>query len=268
MHRFTGYYKDFESGMDYANARYRDIDFKSVDPHAESYPHISPYNYAGWCPTMITDPTGMDWYKAEDGTVTWTDHTNQKAMDDNNVTGTYMGKAVVTFDGSRNEKLGKGDNLFGEGANLATATVYGPNGADDIQTYDAFTMSSDFSKFGAIADGEYDVNYKVPGKGGALKSNWAVNNTDPVDCLDGKNPSRINPYSKTQKNQIWIHSSNRNGKMLPKDREGNTHPVSTGCLIIVPSKYDGTGKSTNNGWHQFNKQLEGVKLFKLILNRK
>lgn len=35
----------------------------------------------------------------------------------------------------------------------------------------------------------YDVTYRIPGKGGALKSNYAVNDAGPVDCIDRKNPS-------------------------------------------------------------------------------
>ena len=179
-------------------------------------------------------------------------------MDDAGTKGCYLGEAVAVFEGSRDEKLGKEDNLFGEGAILAKATVYGIRGADDIKEYDAFTMSSDFSKYGAFADGQYTVNYKDPGKKGNLKSSWALNNGGVVDCLDGKNP---NPkgYSATQKNGIYIHRSNNNGWA------GGT--VSTGCLLIVPSTYDSKGNSTNNGWDQFNNQLKGVKCFPLILRR-
>ena len=163
---------------------------------------------------MRIDPDGMadDWYESASGNITWTDCKSQQGLDANGIKGTYLGQAVAVFEGSQNEKLGKGNNLFGEGAVLAKATIYGPNGVDDIKEYDAFTMSSDFSTFGAIDNGTYTVNYRNPGKGGQLKSNWAVNNTMPVDCLDGKNPNPIEGYSKTQKNGIYIiHSSNRDG---------------------------------------------------------
>ena len=95
-------------------------------------------------------------------------------------------------------------------------------------------MSSDFEKVGAIENGDYLVNYENLGKRGALKSNWAVNstnNTNVVDCLDGINPSPIFPYSKTQKNTIYIHSSNRNGFAGKITQEGKlTGVISTGCL--------------------------------------
>ncbi len=234
-----------------------------VDPLSDKYPNLTPYAYCANNPIILVDPDGRDWYEVENAEtkqkeIKWTDHKSQAAMDENKVKGTYLGEVVAVFEGSRDEKLGKGDNLFGEGAVLAKATVYGTGGADDIKEYDAFTMSSDFSKYGAIADGQYTVNYKYPGKTGALKSNWALNNGGAVDCLDGKNPNP-NGYSATQKNGIYIHRSNNNGWA------GGT--VSTGCLLIVPSTYDSKGNSTNNGWDQFNNQLEGVKSFQLILRR-
>lgn len=165
-------------------------------------------------------------------------------------------KAVVVFEGSRSEKLGEGQNVFGKGAVLAKVTVYGPKGKNDIARYKGFTMSSDFKKYGAIDDGVYTVNYRSPGKDGALKSNWAVANTGPVNCLDGKNPSPVQPYSKTQKNGIYIHCTNNNGWAGA--------PVSTGCLLVVPSR------PNQPGWAAFDQQLKAARplagfIFKLIV---
>jgi len=182
----------------------------------------------------------------------------------------YLGKAVVHFKGSRDEKLGEGQNLFGKGAKLADVTVYGPKGENDIEHYKGLTMTSDFGTFGAIDDGDYPVSYRNPGKSGALKSNWAINNTDPVNTLDGVNPSPIHPYSDTQKDGIYIHTSNRNG-WAGKMYVNNDGPlkgtlkgaVTTGCLIIVPTQYDIKGNVKSIGWDEFNQQLKGVKQFHL-----
>jgi hypothetical protein len=133
-------------------------------------------------------------------------------------------------------------------------------------------MSSNFKLFCAIDNGEYDVIYREKGKSGKLTSHWAINNTEPVNCLYGNNPSPISPYSKTQKNGIYIHSSNKNGFAgviySDKTHQKISSAISTGCLLIVPSLYDKDGKSLNNGWDQFNDQLRNVKSFKLILERK
>ena len=260
---FSAKERDAETGFSYFGARYYSSDLSvwlSVDPMADKYPSMSSYVYCADNPIKLVDPNGEDWYEVENTEthemeIKWTDHKSQADMDAAGVKGTYLGEAFMDIKGSRSEKLGAGNNLFNEGAVLAKATVYGPSGKDDIKEYDAFTMSSDFSKYGAIADGDYTVNYRDPGKSGPLSSNWAVNDAEPVNCLDGKNP---NPkgYSPTQKNGIYIHRSNNNGDMLPSG-----HPVSTGCIIIVPSR---TGK---NGWNEFNQQLSGVSSFKMRLKR-
>lgn len=117
-------------------------------------------------------------------------------------------------------------------------------------------MSSNFSKYGAIDDGKYTVNYVNPGKTGKLKSNWAINDRKAVNSLDGVNPSPIDPYSSTQKDGIFIHRSNNDGSA------GGV--ISTGCLLIVPTKYV-DNKPINIGWDQFNTQLQGVRSFQLIL---
>ncbi len=158
--------------------------------------------------------------------------------------------------------MGEGSNLFGAGAKLADVTVYGPNGKNDIQHYKGFTMTSDFNTFGAIADGEYTMNYRTPGKSGKLKSNWAINNTNPVNTLGGDNPSPLHPFSSTQKDGVYVHSSNSTGFAGSIYNNGNlTGAITTGCLLIIPS---GHGM---NGFSEFNSQLQGVSAFHLVLTR-
>ncbi len=234
----------------------------TLDPLAEKYYSISPYAWCGNNPVGMVDPDGMEWFwysvdgKA-DPTWNWRDekeyHTG--VNDENGKEVVLQGKeAVVVAEGSLDEKLGEGNNLFGKGAKLATFTVYGPSGKDDIKTYRGFTMTSNFKKYGAIANGEYEVNFRNPGKSGRIKSNWAVNNTRAVNCLFGCNPNPIDPYSSTQKDGIYFHSTLGNeGKVGSR--------TSTGCILIVPS---GNGE---NGWNEFNVQLSKVSSFHFVLNR-
>lgn len=45
--------------------------FTTIDPHAESYYHLSPYSYCGGNPVNRIDPTGMDWVEGADGNIVW-----------------------------------------------------------------------------------------------------------------------------------------------------------------------------------------------------
>jgi RHS repeat-associated protein len=59
---FSAKEKDEESGYGYFGARYYDSDLSiwlSVDPLANKYPSLSPYNYCANNPIMLVDPNGM-----------------------------------------------------------------------------------------------------------------------------------------------------------------------------------------------------------------
>ena len=120
----TGKERNSETGFSYFGARYYDSDLMtswlSVDPMTDKYPNISPYAYCAWNPIKLVDPDGKDWYETENNEtkqkeIKWTDYKSQEEMDKNKQSGTYLGKAVVVFDGYNDEKLGtkqKGDNLL------------------------------------------------------------------------------------------------------------------------------------------------------------
>ena len=62
-YQFTGYEKDQETGLHYAEARYYDSRlsiFNSTDPMWHKYPHQSNYTYCNNNPLMYRDPTGRD----------------------------------------------------------------------------------------------------------------------------------------------------------------------------------------------------------------
>ena len=62
--RFTGKERDEETSYGYFGARYMDYSMMtmwlSVDPMADKYPGISPYNYCMWNPVKLIDPDGRD----------------------------------------------------------------------------------------------------------------------------------------------------------------------------------------------------------------
>jgi RHS repeat-associated protein len=60
-YKFTGKERDSETGLDYFGARYFDSKYgrwMSVDPLAEKYPGLSPYNYSLNNPINLYDPNG------------------------------------------------------------------------------------------------------------------------------------------------------------------------------------------------------------------
>ena len=63
---FTGKERDEETGYGYFGARYMDHELMtswlSVDPMADKYPSISPYNYCMWNPVKLVDPDGKEVY--------------------------------------------------------------------------------------------------------------------------------------------------------------------------------------------------------------
>lgn len=59
----SGKEKDSETGYYYFGARYYNPNLSlwlSVDPMADKYPSLSPYNYCAWNPMKIVDPNGME----------------------------------------------------------------------------------------------------------------------------------------------------------------------------------------------------------------
>ena len=86
---FTGKETDCETGLSYFGARYYDptllTSWTAVDPMADKYPSLSPYNYCAWNPMRLVDPDGNEMWKPEvlaDGSVNYIkeDYDNAKTL--------------------------------------------------------------------------------------------------------------------------------------------------------------------------------------------
>lgn len=238
------------------------VGWDRMDKLCEDYCHLNPYGYCGGNPVCMKEELGMYWFyyaQDENSEPTWN-------WRDENVyrTGQFDSKgkeivlqgyeAVVEYKGSYNERLSKDGNMLSEDAFLADVNVYGPNGADDVQHYKGFTMSSNPSRFGVVKDGNYLVQ-KVsrPGPFGSI---WALNGRGRVPEWSGfnpKHPSRRPAYL----DGVFIHRSNWNGFAGEFLKNGVWHGVSEGCLLVSPTH-----------WNKFNKQLSKVNSFLLNLKRK
>jgi hypothetical protein len=74
--------------------------FLTIDPLAEKYPWLSPYVYCNNNPVNYIDPTGMDWYQAENGNVMWRRSQDKDYTDDdgnvwNNIGTEYLFHSVL-----------------------------------------------------------------------------------------------------------------------------------------------------------------------------
>ena len=261
-YKYNGKELDRTHGLDWYDYGARNYDaflpmFTSLDPHCESYYNVSPYVYCGNNPILLVDPNGMDWYSTKDSVlvngkisavvrIRYTECCSQEQLSKKGIKGEYLGETVVVFDGYYDEKLGTDNKLGGPDSKCATATVYGEGGEKDITKFRAFTMTSDFDKYGAIADGCYDVSWRDYAGSGKIPKNYMLNNCGPIDTIDGNRND--NGYSTTQKNEIFIHRTNLNGYAGGR--------VSVGCLLI-----DG------RQWGRFEQKV-GKKSFKVILQRK
>ena len=240
-----------------------------IDPLAENTPQFSPYSYCGGNPINFGDYNGMDWYGYKDSieingvmtetySIRYTEYTSQEELDKNNISGDYLGKRVVSIMGSYNEVLDDSKMIDGEKTIHATARVYiNPEDETTPTEYIAFTMSSDYNKYGAIKDGNYNVTYRESPGGGKIPKHYEIEG--PVDCIDDRNNSWYNgekdAYSPTQKNNVFVHRTNTSGYA--------GDPVSKGC-ILINGKVDHNGKSQ---WTNFENQI-GNNGFKLVLRRR
>ncbi|MCQ2134831.1 MAG: hypothetical protein MJY88_07670 [Bacteroidales bacterium] len=260
MYYVTGHLGNVRAVVDEDNTLFGR--FTTLDPMAEKYYSVSPYAYCAGNPVRFVDPSGKDWYRDSEGHIQWTSLTSQDSMEQQNLEGTYLGPIVVCFEGSMDEKLGwdmeknRIGNIDGEGAVTAKVIVYGQKSEDDIAIYTGFTLTSDYLKFGAIADGGYDVTYRESAGGGAIPKHYMVNNGGPVDCINNINlsPKEYAPYSDTQKDWIFIHRTNYNG--WAGDTPSMNKCVSSGCLLIRAGD-----------WDAFTRQV-GKNGFRLLLERR
>lgn len=260
-----------------------------VDPSIEKHFEISGFVYTNNNPIKYIDPDGNDWfYHSRDGKSKpewlWHDGKEYNTGVKNNKGEEVVlqgREAVVVFNGNMDEKLGKGDNFFGEGAKLADVTVYGPGGKDDIQRYKGYTMSSDPTKFGVVAEGDYIVNRIENGeKLGPYNSEWTLNNRGNVSALGNYNPAHPERtiwankslgykggFDCDQSNSfyalssfldgVFVHRPNYDGFSGTFFKNGKLHGVSEGCLLIDPTK-----------WEIFNNKLKTINNFLLQINRK
>ena len=118
-YKYNGKELDTKKGLNWYDYGARHYDatlgrWFAVDPLAEKRFSNSVYSYTSNNPINKIDPNGMldDWVKDKDGNIYWDENAVSQASTKNGET--YIGKALVVFNGSRDEKLGEGNILGGK----------------------------------------------------------------------------------------------------------------------------------------------------------
>lgn len=239
-----------------------------IDPKSGERVNVSPYNFVQNNPINRIDPTGEldDWVENANGDIYWDNNATSQAT--TKAGETYLGKAVVVFNGSVNEKLGtypfdkhgdlgKNVSMSGEGAVLANVTVYGPGGSNDVHSFEGYSMSSNPSKFGVMADGDFTVNRVGQDNLGPYGSPWVVERRGAeIPAMNGINPAypERNPGYLTN---VFVHRPNNDGWTgTYTNSNGLLQGVSEGCLLIAP-----------NQWNTYQDVLKTVNSYHLKLNR-
>ena len=203
--------------------------FQTMDPLAEKYYGVSPYAYCGGNPVMYIDPSGEAWRKTvmamQDGSISPTGYEwvpDEEARDaQGNLLPGYYSMAIFFSENGTFVEGGK----YNMGS--STATVYGLNGPDDIETYRACTRPSDSKKYVTIPEREYAA---VVGKHHNTYDALRMSDVDKVGTrvisLDFPNPSS----DKLSYEAKYINIHTTLGNATGYDSKGNAW--SEGCLLI------------------------------------
>jgi RHS repeat-associated protein len=167
--KFTGYQKDIETSLDFAEARMyenRFGRFTAVDPLLASGKSANPqtfnrYVYTGNRPLIYTDPSGLDWYEQTiNGRTSYRWSSDNKTFDDGSAVDDW---SLVNFSiGSTFQYQGC---INAECSENKGAALYKGGGWDwtdsfSYQARDYFrTMARDFRNFDPIKATKHDWNY-------------------------------------------------------------------------------------------------------------
>ena len=243
---FTGKERDEETGYSYFGARYMDHDLMtswlSVDPMADKYPSLSPYNYCAWNPIKLVDPDGRDvWELTNDGKLNWVKSAKTETIK-------IGGKSIF----SRNAIFGT-NNKEGTVIDLSEANMsFGTDQAQAEMYFEFFAdnLNYEFSLLGsenAKGKNEFEVttslNKTGDTKGSHRARDLSVDNklkihvhNHPDNIITHSSPDNkagigddLSFWSEVSKNspdcRFYIYTKERDGYYVPYDAKGNASPA-------------------------------------------
>ena len=154
---FTGKERDEETGYGYFGARYMDHELMtmwlSVDPLADKYPGISPYNYCMWNSVRLSDPNGEDpvfygllQYQKRDK------HGNDH-VGETQIVGNFH---VVPFYDDKNTLIGYNAGRFRSDGNYVVEYQMDPSDLNDFfRNYEHYEYAADWLYYTGEPDWSY-----------------------------------------------------------------------------------------------------------------
>ena len=130
--------------------------FTRPDPLAENYYSVSPYAYCNNNPVNRIDPTGMDWYQAENGNVMWRRSQEKEYTDNEGNKWSNIGEEYMMYNGRQLTYFQQGKNKDGE-LTLSTYSYEAVSGKHLEDGSFSYSDESQATKGGPIPEGEYYV---------------------------------------------------------------------------------------------------------------
>jgi RHS repeat-associated protein len=189
--KFTGYQKDNETGLDFAQARYYNNSvgrFTAVDPLLASGRSANPqtfnrYSYTANNPVIFTDPSGLDYYQDKDGNIVYIPG-SRKHKDLTNITGTTGVVKTV------------GPLFSAAGANVGDTVYYGRNSITVVSRYK--DISTDF-----VRVPRPDTRPDVPNPGGDTRTGRPKPGDDPSSGPSDGSAGNPGDWKETGAHLIW-----------------------------------------------------------------
>ena len=262
----NGKEKDYESGFHYYGARYYWSEtltgWLSVDPMADKYPNITPYNYCMWNPVKLVDPDGNNAMDNDDIVLNGTNNSSvivKTDLVDITVNVDYDFGGNYTLEGE--EIVSAALDLAGivdpspvcDGANAVLQATNGEWGGALLSVAGLFPYVGDFAKIGKIGKDIKILQKGIRTKVNSIKpSGWiekaskkgdGIVYRDPNNAQNNirimpGNPKSPNPaqhvdYVKYQKDGVFYDV---NGKPLENGRCIEAHiPLSEYNPAVMPS---------------------------------
>ncbi|MBI2420410.1 MAG: hypothetical protein HYV28_21320, partial [Ignavibacteriales bacterium] len=238
---FTGKERDRESGLHYFGARNYDSDlgiWYGVDPLADKYPGLSPYNYCINNPVNSVDPDGRDVWDFLRGTASAVAANlnpsykapsiqSQKGDVDDYATGRLVGNAISVA-------VGVAEVIAGD-AGMAAGAAITVSGAGAVIGVPLAVASAGVAAHGVATTASAAVNLGKDVNSMKSQSNGKGGGEQQKKLSKGE-------IKKLEKGGVDVHDLKKSNG----DGKSDLYKSKDGTIYVKPKKSSGTGEPTNH----------------------